>query len=75
MNIYFIAFVIVVVNLLVSTCVLRDKHRSRQEKTLETVLIWLLPILGALQSMCISCRDPQRAKEFEDIEKSFNSLR
>ena len=74
MNIYLIAF-LVVVNLLVSACVLRDRHRSSNEKIIETVLIWLLPVFGALMSVCIFCRDPQRAKEIEDIEKSFNSLR
>jgi len=75
MNTYLIASLIILFNLLVSTCVVRDKRRSLYERIAEVGLIWLLPVFGGLISMSVSCRDPEREKQFQDIEKSFKSLR
>lgn len=75
MSIYILISGLVILNLLVSACVLKDTQRRRNEKFAEAAVIWLLPIFGALMSLCVSCRDPQREKQVEEIEQELHSLR
>ncbi len=74
MNIYVLVLGLVLLSLLVSVYVFRDIRRSRREKIFETGLIWILPLLGPVLSMCCCCRDPQREKDLREIEDRFRSM-
>lgn len=73
MTVYLLVSGLVLLNLLVSACVFRDGRRSRSEKIAETVLIWLLPVLGSVLTLCSYCRDPQREQELREIEQEFHT--
>ena len=75
MNIYLIIFLVAVLNSLVTLHVIRDERRRGYEKVAESGLIWILPVLGALVSLCITFQGPAKVREYEDIRKFFSYSR
>ena len=75
MIIYFLAALSIALNIAVSMHVFRDHHRLGYEKVAETGLIWVLPIFGALVSLCITIESPAKVREYEEIRKFFSASR
>ncbi len=75
MTVLSIAILFCVLNLVVSMHVIRDHHRLGYEKVAEIGLIWVLPIMGPLVSICITLQGPHKIREYEDIQKFFISSR
>ena len=75
MNIYLIIFLVAVLNSLVTLHVIRDERRRGYEKVAESGLIWILPVLGALVSLCITFQGSAKVREYEDIRKFFSYSR
>jgi len=63
----------VVLNVAVSRHVHQDNRRLGYEKVAEIGLIWVLPIMGALISLCITFQNPAKVREYEDTGKFFSS--
>lgn len=70
--IYLAVVLIVVLNVIVTVHVNRDPHRLGYEKFAETGLIWILPLFGALVSLCITFQGPAKVREYEDIMRFLN---
>ena len=70
---FILTVVTLALNILVSTHVFRDDRRLGYEKVAEIGLIWLVPIFGALTSICISYQNPARVREYEDIRKFWTA--
>ncbi len=75
MIIYLVAILIVVLNIVVTIHVIRDSHRRGYEKAAETGLIWVLPLFGALVSLCITFQGPTKVRQYENVMKFFNYTR
>ena len=60
---------------MVTLHVIRDERRRGYEKVAESGLIWILPVLGALVSLCITFQGPAKVREYEDIRKFFSYSR
>jgi len=73
MILYLSAIAIVALNIAATRHVLRDGQRLGYEKAAEIGLIWILPIMGALVSVCISLQGPSKVREYEDINKFFRT--
>lgn len=73
MILYSLLILTVVLNIAVSRHVFRDQYRLGYEKTAEIGLIWVLPIMGALVSLCITFQGPAKVREYEDIRKFFST--
>ncbi len=71
MIIYITVFMIVVLNFLVTSHVIRDDQRRGYEKLAESGLIWIVPVIGALVSLCITIQGPAKIREYEDVRKFF----
>jgi len=71
MIIYFLAIALVALDIAATKHVLLDDKRLGYEKAAETGLIWILPVMGALISVCISLQGPSNVREYEDIRKFF----
>jgi hypothetical protein len=65
-----IAFTIIL-NIGVSRHVYLSSLRLGYEKVAEIGLIWVLPIMGALVSLCITYQSPARVREYENINRFF----
>lgn len=70
---YLLVIAIVALNVAATRHVLRDGRRLRYEKAAEIGLIWILPVMGALVSVCISLQSPSKVREYEDINKFFRT--
>ena len=68
-----LAIVALVLNLLVTTQVFRDDRRLGYEKVAEIGLIWVVPVFGALISVCISYQSPAGVREYEDIRRFWSA--
>ena len=75
MTLLSLAMFIFALNMVVSIHVIRDHHRLGYEKVAEIGLIWVLPIMGPLVSLCITFQGPEQIREYEDIQKFFNTSR
>jgi len=73
MILYFVAFGIVALNIAATRHVFRDGRRLGYEKAAEIGLIWILPVVGALVTACISLQGPSGVREYEDLQKFFRS--
>ena len=65
MIIYLLIVLIAFLNVIVTRHVMKDERRYKYEK------IAVLPIFGALTSLCITFQNPERVREYEDILKFF----
>jgi len=68
-----IAIAIAALNIVTTRHVLRDDRRLGYEKVAETGLIWIVPVMGALVSVCITLQSPSKIREYEDINKFFQT--
>jgi len=71
MNPYLFAIAVVALNVAATTHVLQDRQRLGYEKTAEIGLIWILPVIGALVSVCITLQGPSKVREYEEINNFF----
>lgn len=75
MTVYLLAIAILALNIAATRHVLRDSKRPGYEKAAETGLIWIVPVIGALVSACISLQGPSNVREYEDINEFFRTSR
>jgi len=73
MIIFLAAFLITILNVAVTIHIIRDNYRLVYEKVAETGLIWIVPVFGALVSLCITLQGPAKIREYEDIMKFFSN--
>jgi hypothetical protein len=73
MFLYLLAIAIIALNIAATSHVFRDGQRLAYEKAAEIGLIWIVPVMGALVSVCISLQGPSRIREYEDIGKFFRT--
>ena len=73
MILYTLLILAVLLNIAVSRHVFHDHYRLGYEKVAEIGLIWVLPIMGALISLCITFQGPASVREYEDIRKFFRT--
>ena len=62
---------IVLLNALVTRQVVRDPRRCLYERFAEAGLIWLVPVFGALVSLCVSFDGSARVREYGNVMRSF----
>lgn len=67
--VYIVILLIVVLNALITVHVISDERRRRFEKVAETGLIWIIPVLGILVSICITLQGSEKVREYEDMGK------
>ena len=67
--VYIVILLIVVLNAPITVHVILDERRRRFEKVAETGLIWIIPVLGIIVSICITLQGSEKVREYEDMGK------
>jgi len=73
MILYLLVILVTALNIATTNHALRDDRRLIYEKAAEIGLIWILPVMGALVSICITLHGPARVREYGDIQKFFRT--